>query len=158
MYPTSIVPVIIHGRKLGMQWTMGSLIAAEKVFGFFADDKGFAKATASYAEEHGFRAFKVALGFCALRAVEENPPTMEELLRIPLSECAGFSSAVDEVMRLGTEGPLGSDTAKKNEGEGPEEPADAGPSGTGGKPSSRPFTGAGSRRKSSSGSRPGNSG
>ena len=72
MYPTSIVPVIIHGRKLGMQWTMGSLIAAEKVFGFFADDKGFAKATVSYAEEHGFRALKVALGFPRRRR-DESP-------------------------------------------------------------------------------------
>ena len=85
MYPTLIVPVIIHGRKLGMQWTMGSLIAAEKVFGFFADDKGFAKATVSYAEEHGFRALKVALGFlCLAGGGRESPERWRS--------CSGFRS------------------------------------------------------------------
>jgi hypothetical protein len=157
MFSSSVVPVTVLGRRLGLQWTFDAMIAAEQLWGFPLDKKLFAATLVEYAKKNGVFALQRALGYCMLQSAE-NPPSLKDLGRMPEAEVTSFLLAVNKALDLGVNGPLkdaANEAAKKNAVQ--EEPAANVSPGTGEPRLSRRSTAAGSRRRNSSGSRPLNS-
>lgn len=150
MFSSSVVPVTVHGRSYGLQWTFDAVIAAEQVFGFPPDAAKFAEAVRNYGAAKGRTALFLAFGFCMLQSADE-PPTLKELGRMVPPEIGRFMEAVQRAMDVGVEGSLGKEKAVAAKPAA--EAASASP-GTGARRSRRRSTAVASPRPSSSSSPP----
>ena len=115
MFTSSVIPVVVNGRKLGLQWNFAALAAAEKIFHCFPlDTAAFREAMQSYAREHSTLNFYLALGFCMLQGAAD-APTLEELGRMPAQDAYVFIDAVVRAVELGKTGGLEKKSAKRRQ-------------------------------------------